>query len=300
MYPDTLASETGNMEDEVCYSSVSFVKSEEIKPREEQSVETQSEETVYTEVKKTGIQAEPSPSQTPADDGPLPGRPRCHRAVVALGLLTAALLSALVALVAYLQLRYEDASIANQRLHLKMVQLQQEKETLRMERDHLSMTLGVIFQFSDFPVDHYCPISGNSTQDRKCSRPCKEGWVYYQSSCYQFICSDDFYWEDSKNHCNKSGAHLVIIDTKEEQAFINNHTKFYYKEYGYWIGLQKTEDKWQWVNGSELIGGYWITNEKHKCAATMPSSDPLKSWKAKDCYYRYRLICEMEATVWPD
>ncbi|XP_076136991.1 asialoglycoprotein receptor 2-like isoform X2 [Alosa pseudoharengus] len=338
------------IEEEVCYSNVLFIKSKEAKPREEQDAE----QTVYAEVKKKEVQAEPSPIPSPspapapypapvavstADDPSLPGPHRYRCAVVVLGLLTAVLLSALVASLVYyqgyvsesnallvrelhqvedkytnlmthyvnlsnfnkiVQAHYDNASAANQHLHSEMVLLQEEKKTLTMERDHLNQTLEFIFHFSVFPVDDYCPVTDHSTQERKCEY-CKAGWVYYQSSCYLFYLSDKDWktWDQSKTDCTNRGSHLVTIDTAEEQAFINNYTTYYYDIWhGYWIGLSKIQGQWQWVDGSDLTGGYWISMENNKpCATSMPSTDPSKSWRANEYLMRHRWICEMEAAI---
>ncbi|XP_062393707.1 C-type lectin domain family 4 member E-like isoform X2 [Sardina pilchardus] len=205
--------------------------------------------------------------------------------------------------------RYENASAANQHLHVEMSQLQQEKKSLKMERDHLNQTLEVIFQFSVFPVDDYCPVTDHAAQDRKCSGHCQKGWVYYQSSCYLFLYYQSYLnwknWAEGDADCTARGSHLVTIDTADEQAFINNHTKYYYDEWhGYFIGLSNIQDKWQWVNGSELKGGYWTTGrpiiQYGSCVASMPSTDPMKSWKNVECYMKNRWICEMEAAIWPN
>ncbi|XP_062394811.1 asialoglycoprotein receptor 2-like isoform X2 [Sardina pilchardus] len=325
------------VEVEVCYSNVFFIKPEESKPREEQYTE----ETVYAEVKKDEVKAEPSPpTVSTADDQSRPGPHRYGCAVVVLGLLTALLLSALVALLVYyqgyafesnmllmreihqlenkyttlmtdyvnlsnynemLEARYENTSAANQHLHSEMSQLQQEKKSLMMERDHLNQTLEVIFQFTVFPVDDYCPITDHAAQERKCEY-CKTGWVYYRSSCYLFIYKSPRWntWWESKADCTKKNSHLVTIDTAEEQAFINNHTKYYYDiVHGYWIGLSKIQGQWQWVDGRDLTGGNWISMN-HACVTSMPSTDPSRSWKAYRCSMRHRWICEMEAASWPE
>ncbi|XP_048117602.1 asialoglycoprotein receptor 2-like isoform X1 [Alosa alosa] len=323
------------MEEEVCYSSVLFIKSKEAKPREEQNAQ----ETVYAAVKrKEELRAEPSPSHTTADDPSLPGPHRYRCAVVVLGLLTAVLLSALVASLVYyqgyvseyntllvrelrqlkdnhsslmteltlVQMNYANLSNSNGMLQDRYdnmssanLDLQKERNTLMMERDHLNQTLEVIFQFNVFPVDDYCPVTDNATQERKCSANCKEGWVYYQSSCYLFVHKWNS-WEDSKTDCEKERAHLVTIDTVEEQAFINNHTEYYYQGYGYWIGLRKIQDKWQWVDGRDLTGGHWIRTEGSGCVLSMPSTlDHLKSWRSDFCSGHNRWICEKQAVIWP-
>uniref|UniRef100_A0AAY4DR98 C-type lectin domain-containing protein n=1 Tax=Denticeps clupeoides TaxID=299321 RepID=A0AAY4DR98_9TELE len=142
-----------------------------------------------------------------------------------------------------------------------------------------------------------------STEERICN-PCQNGWKNYMSSCYKFQMTDFPWttWNKGKTNCSQLGAHLVIIDTKEEQEYINNHTRYYYDDFhGYWFGLSKSHaGKWHWVNGSELNGGNWKDNrDDGNCAMTMPSSDPSRSWAAKNCAMENRWICETEALHWP-
>lgn len=65
------------------------------------------------------------------------------------------------------QALYAHASAANQHLHSEMAQLQQKKTILMTERDHLNQTLEIIFQFNNFPVDHFCPVTDSLTQGRQ-------------------------------------------------------------------------------------------------------------------------------------
>ncbi|XP_076136993.1 uncharacterized protein LOC143119398 isoform X4 [Alosa pseudoharengus] len=286
--------------------------------------ELNAEDNVYVEVKENEVKAEPSPATvSTADDPSLPGPHRYRCAVVVLGLLTALLLSALVTSLVYyqgyvsesnpllvgelhqvkdkytnlmthyvnlsnfnkiVQAHYDNASAANQHLHSEMVLLQEEKKTLTKDRDHLNQTLEVIFR------------------ERKCEY-CKAGWVYYQSSCYLFYYRENWKtWGHSKTDCTNRGSHLVIIDTAEEQAFINKHTASYYDIWhGYWIGLSKIQGQWQWVDGSDLTGGNWISMGINKpCVTSMPSTDPSKSWTANECAMTHRWICEMEAASKPE
>uniref|UniRef100_A0A4W5QZB8 C-type lectin domain-containing protein n=1 Tax=Hucho hucho TaxID=62062 RepID=A0A4W5QZB8_9TELE len=81
-------------------------------------------------------------------------------------------------------------------------------------------------------------------------RPCPEGWKKSGSSCY-YTTTVIKTWEESRKDCNERGAHLVIINSKEEQTFINglngpgNET---------WIGLTNVDTKgtWKWVDGTPL------------------------------------------------
>uniref|UniRef100_A0A3B3SA37 C-type lectin domain-containing protein n=1 Tax=Paramormyrops kingsleyae TaxID=1676925 RepID=A0A3B3SA37_9TELE len=81
-------------------------------------------------------------------------------------------------------------------------------------------------------------------------RPCPQGWEPFNSSCY-FISMEQKSWKDSRIECLKLGADLVIMESKEEQEFINGKYP-----YNHWIGLTyNTETKdWIWLDGRSLTG----------------------------------------------
>ncbi|XP_048117603.1 uncharacterized protein LOC125306334 isoform X2 [Alosa alosa] len=249
------------MEEEVCYSSVLFIKSKEAKPREEQNAQ----ETVYAAVKrKEELRAEPSPSHTTADDPSLPGPHRYRCAVVVLGLLTAVLLSALVASLVYYQ---GYVSEYNTLLVRELRQLKDNHSSLMTELTLVQM--------------NYANLSNSNgmLQDR-----------------YDNMSSANLDLQKERNTLMMERDHL----NQTLEAFINNHTEYYYQGYGYWIGLRKIQDKWQWVDGRDLTGGHWIRTEGSGCVLSMPSTlDHLKSWRSDFCSGHNRWICEKQAVIWP-
>lgn len=79
-------------------------------------------------------------------------------------------------------------------------------------------------------------------------------WKCFGSSQY-YISRDMRSWNESKQQCMDLGAHLVIIDSEEEQEFIHaliNQPYIYDKRA--WIGLSdlETEGTWKWVDGKVL------------------------------------------------
>ncbi|KAK7799934.1 hypothetical protein U0070_012025, partial [Myodes glareolus] len=75
---------------------------------------------------------------------------------------------------------------------------------------------------------------------------CPLNWKHFQSSCY-FFSKTTLTWPSSLKNCSEMGAHLVVINTWEEQEFLFQ-TKPKGKEF--YIGLtdQVVEGQWQWVD----------------------------------------------------
>ncbi|XP_049328208.1 CD209 antigen-like protein D [Astyanax mexicanus] len=122
----------------------------------------------------------------------------------------------------------------------------------------------------------------------------RDGWIYFSSSLY-YISSEYKSWSESRNDCRKRGSDLVIINSREEQVFINTLRK----GQRVWIGLSdaETEGVWKWVDGSELITGYWgpgepNSNGEEDCVITDIGSDPVNNWNDYPCNRQFFWICE--------
>ncbi|XP_028457186.1 CD209 antigen-like protein E [Perca flavescens] len=80
---------------------------------------------------------------------------------------------------------------------------------------------------------------------------CPDGWKRSGCSCY-FKSEKRNYWYGSRDDCEQSEAHLVVINNEEEQKFVTELSK----DGEYWIGLRygrrQGEYKWEWVDGSPL------------------------------------------------
>uniref|UniRef100_A0A3B1IGR1 C-type lectin domain-containing protein n=1 Tax=Astyanax mexicanus TaxID=7994 RepID=A0A3B1IGR1_ASTMX len=114
-------------------------------------------------------------------------------------------------------------------------------------------------------------------------------WVFNTSLYY--VSTEWKSWTESRDNCRQRGADLVIINSKEEQEFIKklNNNKV-------WIGLNKSEGVWKWVDGSELITGFWYSGEpsnyRDDCVITGYVSDTNKNWFQYSCSTPYFGICE--------
>ncbi|XP_016380128.1 C-type lectin domain family 9 member A-like isoform X1 [Sinocyclocheilus rhinocerous] len=313
------------MEEELCYSTVCF------KPFDNQkSTVPQLEESVlYAEVKRKQSTSQTPPetsaaerslnkSVLPAHDSlteakyaATPIFSAYRRATVFLGLFCFLLLAALTAVSVFNYIhmsKYNNILVQHTQAKATNLQLLADKEVLERERARLTTqgeqmngTLDFILKKSSFLVDEYCQSTGNGVQ---CT-PCPQKWIQNGSSCYYF--NEDWPWKTwtgSQEYCEGYGAQLAIIDSVEEQEFINQQTESYYDEYhGYWIGLsEKKEETWVWTTGAELEGGFWVNGPSKgymECVLSVPSKNPLKSWISASCYMRNRWICEVDVLTWP-
>ncbi|XP_050925052.1 CD209 antigen-like protein A isoform X2 [Lates calcarifer] len=76
---------------------------------------------------------------------------------------------------------------------------------------------------------------------------CSVGWERFGCSCY-FKSTEEKTWSESRTDCQRTGADLVIINSKEEQDFLTQMNKYGTS----WIGLESKKtsswpDKWEWI-----------------------------------------------------
>ncbi|XP_034003332.1 CD209 antigen-like protein C [Trematomus bernacchii] len=132
-------------------------------------------------------------------------------------------------------------------------------------------------------------------------KTCPEGWKKFGSSFYLF---STVYasWEQSRHNCTARGAHLVIVDSDEEQYFLDAMiSNFSMIKGDTWIGLSDREEEgtWKWVDGSPLTLTLWVKGEPNNggvgeedCAVIKPDT---KRWNDQTCKDHIYWICEKEA-----
>ncbi|XP_008051778.1 C-type lectin domain family 4 member E [Carlito syrichta] len=128
---------------------------------------------------------------------------------------------------------------------------------------------------------------------------CPSNWKQFQFSCY-FFSTDTIPWSTSSQNCSGMGAHLVIINSLEEQEFLH-HAKPRSREF--YIGLtdQVVEGQWKWVDGTPLTESlsFWDVGEPNNkvtledCATIRDSPNPRKNWNDLACFLSVFRICEI-------
>ncbi|XP_062864765.1 CD209 antigen-like protein E [Trichomycterus rosablanca] len=119
------------------------------------------------------------------------------------------------------------------------------------------------------------------------------GWKKFGTSFY-YISTVVKNWAESRQYCRERGADLVIINSREEQEFINN------LNIKSWIGLsdEESEGKWKWVDGSALTTAFWSqgrpNNDRNRNCVLLDawSSGALNNWNDIPCFNTYSFICE--------
>ncbi|XP_060936943.1 C-type lectin domain family 17, member A-like [Limanda limanda] len=191
----------------------------------------------------------------------------------------------------------------NHRLMMEKEILANEKEILAnktdlltRDRDDLNRTLRVIMTFQNFQVNTFCP-------DKKC-QPCRESWIPFQDHCYLFYEQPPRWktWTQARTICQKYVSDLLVVDSLQEQEFINKHTKYYYtSDHAYWMGLLKNEDNmWIWIDGRNETLGFWIQERVKNSGAyamTFPGHNATASWGPSWHGFQLKFICEHEALI---
>ncbi|XP_016536427.1 low affinity immunoglobulin epsilon Fc receptor-like [Poecilia formosa] len=166
-------------------------------------------------------------------------------------------------------------------------------EEATREAEELKLTLGFIQKFDIFPINDFCPAKG--------CKPCLHDWILFQKKCYLFYDEPAPWktWEQSRRFCQDRRADLVVINDLEEQEFVSKHVKSYFDiQWGYWLGLQQTNNTWTWVDGHVDTLGFWMKEELKTPgpkARLMPGRNPSESWNKADSFFQNKFICEHEA-----
>ncbi|XP_049328644.1 CD209 antigen-like protein C [Astyanax mexicanus] len=222
------------------------------------------------------------------------GSRRYRLAAVGLGLLCVLLLTAITVLwiqFNHLTAERDQLQTSYTNLTAERDQLQTSNTNLTAERDQLQTSN------TNLTAERDQLQAERDDLPRRCSeldKAVRDGWIYFSSSLY-YVSTERKNWTESRNDCRKRGSDLVIINSREEQVFINTLRKGQWV----WIGLSdgETEGVWKWVDGSELITGFWRLGQPNNhgnedCVFYGFLSDPVKNWADYPCNQQLIWICE--------
>ncbi|KAL1023620.1 hypothetical protein UPYG_G00043630 [Umbra pygmaea] len=177
-------------------------------------------------------------------------------------------------------------------------QLQTSYNTLTKERDQLKTSYNTLTKEKDQLQTSYNTLTKERDQLKTIQRfyvkPCPEGWLKFNTSCY-FITSTKDSAGAGQKACKALNGDLVVINSREEQLFI------YGLKERVWIGIYKKEKSWNWVDSTPFTTTYWMEGEpdnkggSEECVEVIPTVDPLRSWNDASCGTKLFTVCEKKA-----
>ncbi|KAM4585565.1 uncharacterized protein PAE49_004781 [Odontesthes bonariensis] len=173
-------------------------------------------------------------------------------------------------------------------------------KNLTMERDELKRKLASLKPCGDTEANLKNLTMERDELKRKLASftdYSRQGWVPFSNSLYRFSLREKKTWQDSRYDCLQRGADLVVINSKEEQKFIELFSQVI------WIGLtdQEVEGKWKWVDGTPLTFSYWASGEPNNYEGEDEDCGELKYfsneevWNDAPCNKANFWICEKTA-----
>ncbi|XP_077021820.1 asialoglycoprotein receptor 2 isoform X2 [Tamandua tetradactyla] len=122
-----------------------------------------------------------------------------------------------------------------------------EKQQQDLKGDHTTLLL----HLKHFPGDLRilaCQMAFIQSNRTEC---CPISWLEYGGSCYWFSHTGKT-WVEAEKYCQLENAHLVVINSREEQKFILQRTN----PFQTWMGLTDSDGSWKWVDGTDYGHGY--------------------------------------------
>ncbi|KAA8588597.1 CD209 antigen [Etheostoma spectabile] len=208
------------------------------------------------------------------------------------------------------QLQSNFSSLKN-----NMDQLQRSYDTLSINKNQLQISYNSLWKDRERLQTSYTTLQRKTEQlkanysslatvrhqykkmiDKVRGRPCQTGWRKFDISCY-LVTNGKKNWTLSRQYCVARGADLVVIDTMEEQAFVNGLLG---SGQNAWIGLTDDleEGTWMWVDGTPVTTTFWQSgqpnsfNGNQDCAETLQKSSGVGEWNDDGCFSDQGAICE--------
>lgn len=166
------------------------------------------------------------------------------------------------------------------------------KQQQDLKADHSVLLLHV----KHFPLDLRsltCQLAFLQSNGTEC---CPINWVEHGDSCYWFSRAG-MTWPEAAQYCQLENAHLVVINSWEEQKFIVQHTGSFH----IWIGLTDRDGSWKWVDGTEYRSNYknWAITQPnnwqgHEVGGSEDCAEILSDgrWNDNFCLQVNRWACE--------
>ncbi|CAI5679846.1 unnamed protein product [Oreochromis niloticus] len=164
-------------------------------------------------------------------------------------------------------------------LTTKHDQLQARYNNWTTERDQLQNRSNNLVKERDQLKERLENMTANRNDLQRQLQDYQQNWVSSSGSLYQ-VSSEQKSWEESKQNCLQKSAHLIIINSQEEQNFVNQLKKHL------WIGLtdSQTEGTWKWVDGTQVNTSYWNQGNKEPNGGSQQNCGEIDNYNSNDSW----------------
>lgn len=140
----------------------------------------------------------------------------------------------------------------------------------------------------------------SEVKEKKTSPECGFGWVDdpLSDSCY-LVKKELLVWSAAEDACVKKGAHLISLDSIQEQGYISGFLHSSKDDYSaFWIGANSRTDGegFKWSNGAPFVFYNWFPEQPDgqdgsadECVVMFSSNG---KWSDVSCGQRHSFICE--------
>ncbi|KAE8285643.1 C-type lectin domain family 17, member A Prolectin [Larimichthys crocea] len=248
---------------------------------------------------------------------------RCRRKSVCLGLLCVVLLAGNIGQIIYYEIISRPASVdpAQASYTLEKLnntqenRLQRSYDALTAEKKQLETSYKLLWKDKEKFQNSYKIVKSEKEQlqtnysslatsqeqlQKKIDKVrrnmvCQTGWRKFDISCY-LVTTLEKNWTLSRQDCIAKGADLAIIDSREEQVFVNGLLK---SGYNAWIGLSDSleEGTWVWLDGTPVTIAYWQPGQPNSFNRNQDCGEIVQKegggeWNDDGCFAEQLGICE--------
>ncbi|KAM4597994.1 C-type mannose receptor 2 [Polymixia lowei] len=151
-----------------------------------------------------------------------------------------------------------------------------------------------------------CKKPGTKSDGKTQHQDCKKGWRWQSPACY-WVGEDQLTFAEAKKACEDSGAALITITNRFEQAFANSLV-FGRSGDSFWIGLhdQGSPGAFHWLSGDEVSYTNWNRDQPVKidgACVSMVTGYATGLWEVRECASsRAKFICRQnqDASLSPE
>ncbi|XP_078063769.1 CD209 antigen-like protein A, partial [Mustelus asterias] len=123
---------------------------------------------------------------------------------------------------------------------------------------------------------------------------CPNGWKFHNQSCYRSS-TEKKDWDTANRKCESQNSQLLIINSQQEQNFVNRSILDTNRQYLMGLTDRESEGNWIWVDGTPVSLSRWSSNEPNNVGNEDCSVIRSSGWNDVSCSREFPFICEKRA-----